>query len=234
MRRRLVVSTIAVVVAVMAVLVAPVLVVVEAADVGRTNHLYLRLSIIALFALVAAAMLAVVQARQLARPLERLARTADRVGIGDFSTPANASGIPEIDAIARSLRLSANRVNRMLEAERSFTADATHQLRTGLTGIAIRLELLERHQDEDVATEAATVLEQTHELNATLDALLAVARTGSTGERSYVDLLDIVDDHVDDWRDRFERQHRQIVVTTAPSLPEETRKRLVAMRFGPK
>ncbi len=216
MRRRLVLSTLAVALAVTVVLLAPVFVVINAAtDVSNQNGLYVRIAFIAVFALVAAAMLATVQARQLARPLERLARSAGRVGDGDFTAPPMASGIGEIDAIARSLRLSANRVNRVLEAERSFTADATHQLRTGLTGIAIRLELLERHSDAEVATEAASVLEQTHELNTTLDELLVVARTGSTGERAHVDLVDLVNDHIDDWRPRFEQKRRQIVVTTS-------------------
>lgn len=211
----MVLSTLAVVVVVMAVLLAPVFLVVNtAAEPEEQNGLFGRIAIIAVFALAAAAALAAVQARQLAQPLERLARSAGRVGDGDFTTPAAPSGIDEIDDIARSLRLSANRVDRMLEAERSFTADATHQLRTGLTGLAIRLEILERHSDPAVASEANAILEQTHDLNATLDELLAVARKGSTGERAVVQLVDIVDDHIDDWRSRFELQRRQVVVTT--------------------
>ena len=194
--------------------------------------LYGRIAFIAVFALIAAALLAAIQARQLARPLERLARSAGRVGDGDFTTPAAASGIDEIDDIARSLRLSANRVDRMLEAERNFTADATHQLRTGLTGIAIRLELLERHPDPEVATEAKAVLEQTHELNTTLDELLVVARTGSTGERSTVELVDIVDDHLDDWRARFDAQRRQLVVTTGIAVPVSATPGLVGQIFN--
>lgn len=204
----------------MAVLLAPVfLVVSSAAEADQQTRLFSRIAIIALFSLGAAGLLAAVQARQLARPLERLARSAGRVGDGDFTAPATTSGIDEIDDIARSLRLSANRVDRMLEAERSFTADATHQLRTGLTGIAIRLELLERHDDPDVKAEAAAVLEQTHDLNAALDELLAVTRKGSTGERSVVELIDIVDGHIDDWRGRFDRVRRQIVVTTGLVIP---------------
>ncbi len=211
----MVLSTLAVVVVVMAVLLAPVFLVVNtAAEPEEQNGLFGRIAVIAVFALAAAGALAAVQARQLARPLERLARSADRVGDGDFTTPATPSGIDEIDDIARSLRLSANRVDRMLEAERSFTADATHQLRTGLTGLAIRLELLERHPDPEVTSEAKAILEQTHDLNSTLDELLAVARSGSTGERAVVNLVGLVDHHVDDWRGRFEAQRRQIVVTT--------------------
>ncbi|MEM9041583.1 MAG: HAMP domain-containing sensor histidine kinase [Actinomycetota bacterium] len=220
MRRRLVLSTLAVVVVVMVVLLAPLaLVTATLADSGERNGLFIRIAVISCFALVAAALLAAVQARTLARPLERLARLAGRVGDGDFSTPTPSTGIDEVDDIARALRLSANRVDRMLESERSFTADATHQLRTGLTGLAIRLELLERHPDRAVADEARSILEQTHELNTTLDELLAVARTGSTGERSTLDLLEIVDAHVDDWRTRFEARRRQLVVTTDPTVP---------------
>ena len=104
-------------------------------------------------------LLATIQARQLATPLERLARSASRLGDGDFSvTGPPPSGIREIDDISRALRLSANRVERMLNSERGFTADATHQLRTGLTGIAMRLEVLERDDDPAVAAEADAAL----------------------------------------------------------------------------
>lgn len=217
----------------MAVLLAPVFLVVNAASVVEDEtDLYARVAVIAVFALLAAAMLAAVQARQLAQPLERLARSAGRVGDGDFTAPSAASGIDEIDDIARSLRLSASRVDRMLEAERSFTADATHQLRTGLTGISIRLELLERHSDPEVASEAADVLEQTHELSAALDELLAVARKGSTGERAVVELVDIVDDHIDDWRNRVDAKRRQLVVTTGHTLPVNATPGLVGQIFN--
>lgn len=179
-----------------------------------------RLLFVALFAVVAAAALAFVQARQLARPLERLARSATRLGDGDFTAaPPSASGIAEIDGISRAIRLSGNRVERMLESERGFTADATHQLRTGLTGLAMRLEILERHNDPEVANEAATTLSQIHELNTTLDELLRVARKGSTGERTELDLTMLVDHHVTDWQDQFAKKRRQIVVTTGIVQP---------------
>jgi len=215
-RRRLVLSTIAVVVVVIIVLTIPVLLIVRDAEGGELPGAVLsRLAVIALAAIAAAALMAGVQARQLARPLERLARSASRVGDGDFSAAApSPSGIEEIDAIARSLRLSANRVDRMLESERGFTADATHQLRTGLTGIAMRLELLERSSDTDVSTEAGAALAQTHELNTTLDELLSVARTGSTKERTDLDLTTLVDHQVADWQQRFAEKRRQVVVTT--------------------
>lgn len=179
-----------------------------------------RLAVIATVALVAAALLAAVQARQLATPLERLARSAARLGDGDFSVGAPAaSGIAEIDSIARAVRLSASRVDRMLASERGFTADATHQLRTGLTGIAMRLEALERGDDPSVAADAEAALAQVHDLNKTLDELLTVARRGSTGARTHVDLTALVDNQVADYQTRFATKRRQIVVTTGTVGP---------------
>jgi signal transduction histidine kinase len=220
-RRRLVLSTIAVVIVVILVLLIPVLLIVRDAEGGDLpGDVMARLAIIAVAAIAAAALLAGVQARQLARPLERLARSASRVGDGDFSAAAlQPSGISEIDDISRALRLSANRVDRMLESERGFTADATHQLRTGLTGIAMRLELLERDNDPAVAAEASAALTQTHELNAALDELLTVARRGSTGERTEIDLTTLVDHQVADWQHRFAEKRRQVVVTTGRVTP---------------
>jgi signal transduction histidine kinase len=186
----------------------------------RFQEQVVRLAILAAVAIIAAALLATVQARQLALPLERLARSASRLGDGDFSvTGPPPSGIREIDDISRALRLSANRVERMLNSERGFTADATHQLRTGLTGIAMRLEVLERDGDPAVAAEASAALTQTHELNVALDELLRVARRGSTGERTDIDLVDVVDHHVSDWQQRFASKRRQVVVTTGRVQP---------------
>ena len=114
MRRRLVLSTIAVVLVVILVLFIPVLLIVRDAQGGNLpGDVVGRLAVIATAAIASAALLASVQARQLARPLERLARSASRLGGGDFSAAApSPSGISEIDDISRALRLSANRVAR--------------------------------------------------------------------------------------------------------------------------
>lgn len=166
--------------------------------------------------LLAAAALAAVQARQLARPLERLATSAARIGDGDFSTSSlPRTRIPEIDRISGALRSSGARVDRQLSAERSFTADATHQLRTGLTGIAMRLELLARHDDPTVVGEATAGLQQTEQLDETISQLLEAARHGSSRQRTEFDLLQLVDVHVAEWTGRFAAARRTIVVTSS-------------------
>jgi signal transduction histidine kinase len=178
------------------------------------------LVLLAIGAVIAAAGLAAVQAHQLARPLERLAARASRIGDGDFSrTPFELTDIPEIDRIGTALDTSAERVETMLANERHFTADATHQLRTGITGIAMRFEILALRPEPDVVTEAHAGLAQTELLNATIDELLAAARNRSTQERQPFDLSQLVNDHAAEWQPRFSAARRHISVITAAPAP---------------
>lgn len=178
------------------------------------------LLLLVLGAIAAAAALAAVQAHQLAQPLERLAKRAARIGDGDFSrSPEPPTQIPEIDRIGDGLETSSRRVEEMLANERHFTADATHQLRTGLTGIAMRLEILAMNSDDGVSTEARAGLSQTEQLNATIDELLAVARSRSTRERTEFDLVTISRDHVNEWRPRFQAEKRTIALRVASPAP---------------
>jgi signal transduction histidine kinase len=178
------------------------------------------LLVLAIGAVLAAAGLAAVQAHQLARPLERLAARAARIGDGDFSRiPLDGTNIPEIDRIGIALDTSAERVETMLANERHFTADATHQLRTGITGIAMRFEILSMRPDPDVRTEADAGLAQTDQLNATIDELLAATRNRSTQERQPFDLTTLVNDHAAEWQPRFAAARRHISVITAAPAP---------------
>ena len=178
------------------------------------------LLVLALGGVVAAAALAAVQSHQLARPLERLAARAARIGDGDFSTtPFHRTNIPEIDGIGLALEASSQRVDTMLANERHFTADATHQLRTGITGIAMRFEILSMRPESDVVTEAQAGLQQTDQLNLTIDELLAAARNRSTQERQPFDLAVLVNDHAAEWQPRFSAARRHISVITAAPAP---------------
>ena len=184
------------------------------------------LLILALGALAAAAGLAAVQAHQLARPLERLSRRAGAIGEGDFSLgPFVRTRIPEIDGIGSALETSSQRVHTMLANERHFTADATHQLRTGIAGIAMRVEILSMSGDPEIADEARTILKQTDQLNSTIDELLAAARNRSTSERGDFDLVALVEHHVEEWQPRYanSRRHIGMVVSSSPPLVHGTR-----------
>lgn len=183
-------------------------------DAALTRRVRTPLLLLAAFAVAAVALgavLAALLAARLSRPLEHLATTADRLGGGDFSTAVPPpSGIPEIDGIGAALGSSARRLDRMLTAERSFTGDATHQLRTGLTGIGLQLELLAEHDDPAVRADAAGARQQVDRLSETLDELLALARGGAGEQRVEVDLAVLVGHHVHDWQARAQRAGRGI------------------------
>lgn len=196
------------------------------AEVRRQLQVLLAL---ALGGIAAAAALAAVQGHGLGRPLERLADRAGRIGEGDFSRlePVRTN-IPELDAIGAALDRSAARVDALLASERHFTADATHQLRTGIAGISLRSEILSTHPDAAVAEEAQTILDQADQLNRTIDELLALARNRESAERGEFDLVQIAEAHVREWMPIYQQQRRRLaVIVTSPAPPVMATKGLV-------
>jgi signal transduction histidine kinase len=177
----------------------------------RLTRQFLLLGVLAAGGVLLAAVLASIFGARLTRPLEQLAASAGRLGAGDFSAALPPpSGIREIDDIRSTLSASATRLDQTLSSERSFTGDATHQLRTGLTGIALQLQLLALHEDPGVQAEATHALIQTDRLTATLDELLNLARGGRGSQRMIVRLHDIALEHRADWLQRYQLRKRKL------------------------
>lgn len=178
----------------------------------RNTRQFLLLGILAVGGVLLAAVLAAVFGARLTRPLEQLAASAGRLGAGDFSAALPPpSGIREIDDIRETLSASASRLDQTLSSERSFTGDATHQLRTGLTGIALQLQLLETHADPMVQEAAGHALSQCDRLTTTLDELLTLARGGRGSQRMIVHLHDIALEHRGDWLQRYQLRKRNLI-----------------------
>jgi signal transduction histidine kinase len=166
-----------------------------------------------------AAVLAVVQARRFARPLEGLSRAADRLGAGDFSASVPRCGLPEIDAVADALEGGGRRVAEMVKAERQFSAHASHQLRSALTGLSLSLEELAADGDAAAAEGVGAALDQVARLSETVEDLLRLARTGRAGEQRTFDASRLVGQHVEDWRPRFAQRRRALVLAAPGPLP---------------
>jgi signal transduction histidine kinase len=179
---------------------------------ARVQRALLALVLLGVAALSAAIGLALIQSKRLSDPLARLSRSATRLGDGDFSLATPRSGVHEIDAIASALDRSAERIDLLLKAERGFSEHASHQLRTALTGLQLRLEELAEHDDPAVRAEAEAALEQAARLLSTIEELLALARTGRTGNVVRFDLGDLVRQHVDDVEPILTREGRRAVV----------------------
>jgi signal transduction histidine kinase len=175
---------------------------------------------LALLAVGVAVGLAVFQARRLARPLQELAGAADRLGSGDARPLGRRFGVAELDRVAEGLDGSAQRISDMLAAEREFAADASHQLRTPLTALSMRLEEMVGAADQPavVREEGAAALVQTERLAEVVSQLLGRTRSPAGGSRKRVSIDDVVAQQVVEWDPAFRRKNRKLEVAGDKNL----------------
>ncbi|MFF0445500.1 ATP-binding protein [Streptomyces sp. NPDC004609] len=178
-------------------------------EVGRS---LLIIGGVALLAIVAAVVLAVRQANRLGSPLTDLAETAERLGSGDPRPRHRRYGVPELDRVADVLDASAERIARMLTAERRLAADASHQLRTPLTALSMRLEEISATDDpQTVKEEASVALTQVERLTDVVERLLTNSRDPRTGSAIVFDLDEVVKQQIEEWRPAYRSAGRAVV-----------------------
>ena len=175
---------------------------------------------LALLAVGVAVVLGTLQARRLARPFQELASAADRLGSGDARPLGRRYGVPELDRVAEGLDGSAQRIHDLLAAEREFAADASHQLRTPLTALSMRLEEMLAAADEPavVREEGAAALVQTERLTEVVGQLLGRTRTPAVGSPERVRIDDVVAQQVVEWDHAFRRRNRKLEVAGDKNL----------------
>ncbi len=142
---------------------------------GRTRRAWLALAGLAAGLIALSILAALALGRRLAAPLERLAAVARRVGDGDFAARAAPTGMAEIDDVGSALNRGSARIDELVSRERTFSADASHQLRTPLAALRLELEGLELSHP-GAAVELAAAAGQVDRLETTIETLLAVAR----------------------------------------------------------
>ncbi|MFJ2716646.1 ATP-binding protein [Streptomyces sp. NPDC087437] len=128
---------------------------------------------------IAAMLLAVGAALRLTgwvlRPVRILDATTHDIATGRLkSRVAAAGGPPELRRLARSFNEMADNVEDVLEQQRAFVADASHQLRNPLSALLLRIELLALELPED-NEEIASVRTEGKRLAQVLDDLLDLA-----------------------------------------------------------
>jgi len=189
----------------------------DAHEVGdRSTEIALAVAGFGLVAIATAAGTGWLLARRVTAPLDELADASARLGAGDFSVSLPRHSIRETDAVADALETSGARIDTLVQAERDFSANASHQLRSPLTALRMRLEELADHPDAATTrAEAEAALEQADRLDETITELLALARRGRIGDA--VDLDRLVHDRVEVWLPAFTRAHRAIRIDTGPT-----------------
>ncbi len=182
---------------------------------GKVYGSLLLIGSLALLAVAVAVVLALLQARRLVRPLEELARAADRLGSGDARPLGRRYGVQELDRVAEGLDGSAQRITDLLSAERDFAVDASHQLRTPLTALSMRLEEMIAAADypDVVREEGAAALAQTERLTNVVGQLLGQARRSITRSPTLASVDEIVAQQVVEWEPAFRRVNRKLEVT---------------------
>jgi signal transduction histidine kinase len=159
------------------------------------------------------------QARRLARPLEDLEESARRLGHGDFSVRTRRGGIEEIDAVGAALDTTATRLDDLLARERAFSTDASHQLRTPLAALRLRLEAALETEDADPRAAIAASLVDADRLGAIIDELLTLARAGQTASAGPVGLDALLGELSPEWGARLALHGRDLEVQVDPGAP---------------
>jgi signal transduction histidine kinase len=169
--------------------------------------------VIGFAALLTGLVVAFALADSLSRPLTRLAAAAGRLGRGDLSARAErAEGAREISDLGRSFDEMADRLEATVKAQREFVANASHQLRTPLTGMKLRLEsAVDASADEDLRRQLTAADREVDRLAEIVERLLVMARRIEQGRAGAVDVDEAVERAIDRWRDRAERAGAPIV-----------------------
>jgi signal transduction histidine kinase len=143
-------------------------------------------------------------ARRIARPLDRLDATARQIADGDLERRAPVEGTSEQRSLARSFNRMTGRLAQALQAQRQFVADASHQLRTPLTGLRLRLEEARAESRDPAAREEIDhAVAEVDRLSAMVEELLVLSRAGEAdalAEAETVDLGAVAEAARERWR----------------------------------
>ena len=146
-------------------------------------------------------------------PIDELSRRAEQVGGGETQVPFTPTGVAEIDLVSDALSRSAQRLSRALATERSFASDASHQLRTPLTALMMRIEEIAATDDLAVAhEEAAVAIAQVDRMSRVVDDLLQRRRSDPEGQLPEVSLDTVIATLQREWQPAFETARRSVRV----------------------
>jgi signal transduction histidine kinase len=184
---------------------------------SRVRRYWLLLGAIAAVVLALAALVGLRLARWASRPLQRVEEAAGRVGEGDLSARAPVEGPAEVRALAREFNETVGKLEALVGSQRGFVADASHQLRTPLTAVRLRLENLEREVAEEGRADLDAALAELDRLAELVDALLTLARADAdAAPAGSVDAEALVRERVGAWSALAEERGVDVLADVEP------------------
>jgi signal transduction histidine kinase len=148
-------------------------------------------------------------ATRITRPARALAAAAAALGEGDLSARSAPAGPPELVATGHAFNLMAERLSRLISAERVMAADLPHRLRTPLTALRMNAASLGPGRAADETRLAVARMEQE------VDLLIRAARRPAPGEPSGCDAAEVLRDRLGFWSALAEDQGRPCHLTGA-------------------
>lgn len=164
-------------------------------------HIWLALGLFGVAVLVLTALVGLWLARSLSRPLAQLGGAVARLGEGQLTSRAPAEhGPPEMRGLAEQFNRMADRLEELIAAQTRFVADASHQLRSPLTALRLRLENLEASLERDAAEPLVAAGREVARLSRLVDGLLTLSRAGGAApEATAVDIHELVAERCESW-----------------------------------
>ena len=157
-------------------------------------------------------------ARWVSRPLRRLETAAQSFGDGDLGTRSpDGAGPAEVRSLAANFNLMAARLEALVRGHQATMADVSHQLRTPLAALRLRLDLLAQDSDEQAAAELAGAQEEIARLSRLVNGLLAVARAEHAGTpQVYLPVDQVIRTRVAAWQPAADERGVGLVADLEP------------------
>lgn len=167
---------------------------------SHIHRFWLGLVLIAATVLAVMTLVGLVIAHGVTLPIRRLQVQATRFARGDLTPDEQVTaGPPELRELSDTMSTMAIRLAALIDEQRAFVADASHQLRTPLTALRLRLENLQARLPEADAAELDNAIDETTRLAGLVSDLLQLARADHGQPAAPTDIADIARQRVDTW-----------------------------------
>jgi signal transduction histidine kinase len=201
----------------------------------RVRRYWFSLAVLGAATLAAATVAGFALSRWVVHPLQQLESATTALGHGALDTRTRTDqGPPEVRRLAAAVNETAARLETLVGAQEAFVADASHQLRTPLTALRLRLELLESSLDDVADAQAelpgiSAALQEVSRLSRLVDGLLTLARaerTGASATAAALDLGAVVRERAEAWGPVADDEGVHLEIDDGPLMARATADRL--------
>ncbi|MFF4575855.1 sensor histidine kinase [Streptomyces sp. NPDC001410] len=186
---------------------------------SKVHDAWLALAAVGLGVLAAVALIALALARWITRPVRALEHATTQLADGTLKDlPATDLGPPELRRLASSFVRTATRLQHLLKAQHAFASEASHQLKTPLTALRLRLENFEPYLDPRAQPSLDAAVGEVERLSRMVHGLLALARLENAATTPEATDLDaVIADRAAVWA-AFAGEHYVDIVVTGPRV----------------